>query len=72
MIKYKTDMGHAEFVFKVIGPNGVSFHIMDRYSSMRAFMSLLKKDVDDNAIFNDLPPFPKKKYIGSMEAAFLT
>ena len=65
-------MGHAEFVFKVIGPNGVSFHIMDRYSSMRAFMSLLKKDVDDNAIFNDLPPFPKKKYIGSMEAAFLT
>jgi len=37
MIKYITDSGHADFIFKVVAPNGVSFHIKDRYSSMRQF-----------------------------------
>ena len=37
MIKYMVSGGHADFVFKVVGPNSVSFHIKDRYSSMREF-----------------------------------
>jgi hypothetical protein len=27
MIKVKVDLGHAEFIFKVIGPNSISFHL---------------------------------------------
>jgi len=37
MIRYQTDKGHADYIFKVVAPNGVSFHIKDRYSSMRDF-----------------------------------
>jgi hypothetical protein len=35
MIKYEVEDGHADFIFKVVAPNGVSFHVIDRYSSMR-------------------------------------
>lgn len=35
MIKVDAQDGHADFIFKVVGPNGVSFHVIDRYSSMR-------------------------------------
>jgi len=35
MIKFETAAGHADFIFKVVGPNGIGFHIKDRYSSMR-------------------------------------
>jgi len=37
MIKFVTEAGHADFIFKVVGPSGVSFLIKDRYSSMRQF-----------------------------------
>ena len=71
MLTNKTDGGHAEFVFKVFyPPANISFHIIDRYSSMRAFQSMLRKNVEER-VFKDLPPFPKKKLIGGMDAAFL-
>ena len=71
MIKYSKDGGHAEFFFRVLGPNQISFHVIDRYSSMRQFQSLLKKDLDDSVNLGDLPAFPKKRYVGSLEDAFL-
>lgn len=37
MVKVKTDNGYADFVAKILAPNGMSFHIVDRYSSMRKF-----------------------------------
>ena len=37
MIEHTVVDGHADFTFKVVGPNGCSFHIRDRYSSMREF-----------------------------------
>ena len=37
MVKVRTEEGYANYIAKVIGPNGVSFHIEDRYSSMRKF-----------------------------------
>ena len=37
MINNTIDDGHADYLFKVVGPNGISFSIVDRYSSMRAF-----------------------------------
>ena len=36
-INYVVEGGHADFIFKVVGPNQVSFHIKDRYSSLRDF-----------------------------------
>ena len=71
MIKVLTEGGHAEFVYKVIGPLGISFHIMDRYSQMRNFQSYLRKDVDDQKALDNLPPFPKKKFYGAMDPNFL-
>ncbi len=71
MIKHTVENGHADFVFKVVGPNGCSFHIRDRYSSMREFQSLLKKDLDNSVNLNDLPAFPKMKYVGSLDPDFL-
>ena len=72
MVKVKTDEGYANYIAKIIGPNGISFHIQDRYSSMRKFSQLLKNDISDKNInLNDLPPFPKKKLVGSMEPQFI-
>lgn len=50
MLKYQVEAGHADYIFKVVGPNGISFHIKDRYSSMRSFQSLLKKEIDDKSL----------------------
>ena len=71
MIRHNAQDGHADFIFKVLAPNGVSFHIMDRYSSMRQFQSLLKKDLDDSVNLNNLPQFPKKRYVGGLDPKFL-
>ena len=54
MIRHVTQDGHVDFIFKVVAPNGVSFHVVDRYSSMRQFQSLLKKDLDDSVKIQDL------------------
>jgi hypothetical protein len=37
--------GYAEYLIKVIGPGNISFHLRDRYSSMRNFVSGLKKSL---------------------------
>jgi hypothetical protein len=37
MIKFNIEDKHAEFIFKVLTPIGISFHLVDRYSSMRQF-----------------------------------
>ena len=71
MIKFIVSGGHADFVFKVVGPNSVSFHIKDRYSSMREFQSMLKKNLDNSIKLNNLPQFPPKKYMGTLDQSFL-
>jgi hypothetical protein len=71
MIRYDTAQGHANFIFKVVGPNNISFHIKDRYSSMRTFQSILKKDLDDSVNIRNLPPFPKKRYLNQLQNQFL-
>mmetsp|Transcript_21226 Transcript_21226/g.32891 ORF Transcript_21226/g.32891 Transcript_21226/m.32891 type:complete len:147 (+) Transcript_21226:44-484(+) len=71
MIRYSSDHGHAEYIFKVVAPNGISFHVIDRYSSMRQFQSLLRKDLDDSVNLSDLPAFPKKTFMTKMDASFL-
>ena len=38
-----TREGHAEYIIKVIGPRDISFHLKDRYSSIREFQSMVKK-----------------------------
>lgn len=67
MIRYDTNAGHADFIFKVVGPQNISFHIKDRYSSIRQFQSLLKKDLDNDVKISNLPQFPKKRYFNTMQ-----
>jgi len=55
MMDYKVEGGHADFIFKVVANNGTSFHIKDRYSSIRSFQSLIRKELDDGAALNALP-----------------
>ena len=66
MINFKVEEGHAEFTIKVLGPVGITFHIIDRYSSMRDFSTLLKNNLT-GVDLNDLPSFPKKKIMGSTD-----
>ena len=42
-INYQVNAGYAGYLIKVIGPGNISFHLRDRYSSMRNFVSALKK-----------------------------
>jgi hypothetical protein len=74
MLEFKVIGGHADFIFKVkvVGSDHHSFHIKDRYSSMRVFQSMLKKNLDNSIKQGDLPTFPKKKYMGGMDDNFLS
>lgn len=44
-IKFDISRGYALHTFKIIGPNNISFHMQDRYSSMKNFASLIKKSL---------------------------
>ena len=37
MIKFTKKEGHVNYIFKVVGPKDISFHLEDRYSSIRSF-----------------------------------
>ncbi len=56
---------------KINTPGGYSFHFKDRYSSMRAFQSMIKKSFNVS-VFNQLPNFPPKKAFGAKAEAFLS
>jgi hypothetical protein len=51
MVKYILNKGYSDFIFKVVGPVNMSFHIKDRYSSMRSFYSMLRKELEINYSF---------------------
>ena len=73
MLRHDERDGYAEFVFKVIGPLGFTFHIVDRYSSMRSYYKMLIKNLDDSASakLKALPAFPKKKMFNALDQKFL-
>ena len=59
---------YATYLIKVLAPKNISFHIDDRYSSIRSFQSSVKKNIKS---VDGVPQFPKKKYWGHMDPAFL-
>jgi len=59
---------YAVYVILVVGPRDISFHLRDRYSSIREFQAMVKRQIGSA---DGTPTFPKKKYIGNMEAQFL-
>ena len=63
--------GIAEFAFKVVGPHGFTFHIVDRYSSMRSYYKMLRKNLDDSVSLKSLPNFPQKKMFNTLDKKFL-
>ena len=56
------------YILKIIGPRDISFHLKDRYSSMREFQAMVKRQIGSS---DGMPTFPKKKIFGNMEPAFL-
>ena len=58
----------AIYTIRVDGPREISFHLKDRYSSLREFQARVKRQIGST---EGTPNFPKKKYIGNLEPAFL-
>lgn len=69
-ISYEVKNGYAEYYIKIIAPGNISFHLRDRYSSMKNFQSLIKKNLPMKN-FQNLPSFPPKKWFGNMDSNFL-
>ena len=69
-IKYELIKGFTEYLIKVIAPGNISFHLRDRYSSMRNFQSLMKKNMPIRN-FRGLPSFPPKKLFNNTDQTFL-
>ena len=53
-----------------MGPGGHSFHIKDRYSSMRSFQEIIKINFNLKA-FKGFPNFPEKKTFNNKTERFL-
>ena len=62
------DNAYAVYLIKVVGPKDISFHIRDRYSSIREFQSMVKKNIEST---DGTPNFPKKRFWGNLEADWL-
>ena len=69
-IKHENRGGHIEYLFKVIGPNNISFDLRDRYSNMRRFKESIVQALNIRTL-NGVPSFPPKKLFGSKEEDFL-
>ena len=52
----------------MVGPRDIVFHIKDRYSSLREFQTLIKKNIESS---DGTPSFPKKKFFGNLDNNFL-
>ena len=62
------DNAYAVYLIKVVGPKDISFHIRDRYSSIREFQSMVKKNIEST---DGTPNFPKKRFWGNLDADWL-
>ena len=71
MIKFAKKEGHVNYIFKVVGPRDISFHLEDRYSSIRSFQQTVIRNLDDNVSLKSVPKFPAKKYMNSLNDQFL-
>ncbi|CDW71837.1 px domain containing protein [Stylonychia lemnae] len=69
-VKHELQDGHAAYLIKVVAPGNIIFHIRDRYSSMRNFQSLIKKQFNLKT-FHGFPYFPPKKAFGNTSNDFL-
>lgn len=69
-VKHEMIDNHASYLIKVVAPGNIIFHIRDRYSSMRNFQSLFKKQFNLKT-YNGFPNFPPKKAFGNTSNEFL-
>jgi hypothetical protein len=69
VVKYEVvDNDYAVYMIKIVGPNNISFHISDRYSSIRSFQQHVKRNI---ASRDGIPEFPAKKYFDNLNANWL-
>ena len=70
-IKHMGNGDYVEYLIKISAPTpNISFHIQDRYSSMRSFSSDLKKTLNKKS-YDGYPNFPPKKIFGNKSEQFL-
>ena len=69
-IKHEIRGDHAEYLFKIVAPNDISFELRDRYSSMRSFYGIIRNTLSEGQL-SGLPNFPPKKAFGHMKPQFL-
>ena len=70
IVKYEVvDRNYATYLIKVVGPNNISFHINDRYSSIRNFQTQIKRSLPSA---DGIPGFPKKKFLGNLDYHWLS
>ena len=58
----------VNYKIKVDGPRDITFHIIDRYSSLRELQWVIKLTSKSS---KGWPNFPKKKLFGNTEPSFL-
>ena len=69
-INHDTSKGFTEYLIIILAPGNISFHINDRYSSMRNFYTNMSK-IGSIGSIRGLPKFPSKKFLGNTKSAFL-
>ena len=63
-----TSDNFVNYIIKVVGSGDITFHIKDRYSSIRNFQEMVKRNIVSPVV---MPNFPQKKLWGNMEPSFL-
>lgn len=69
-LEWDQQRGFTMYHIRVEGPNGKTFHIKDRYKSMRQFQSFLKRQLPASSL-SKFGMFPPKKMLGNKNPAFV-
>ena len=59
---------HTLYIFEIVGPEGDSFRLQDRYSRIRQFVNII---IDNLNSKEGLPAFPEKRIFNAMNKEFV-
>ena len=62
------DKKYTKYLSRKDTSHGLTFQIRDRFSSIRAFQSAIKKKIP---VRTSIPDFPSKKYVGNLQDRYI-
>jgi hypothetical protein len=62
--------GHVTYRIRIDGPGNITFHVNERYSSIRNICSSIRKQLPEGAT-RSVPQFPGKKAFGNTKESFI-